>query len=42
MTDAVGDRVHRYLLGGGGDDLKRLLALSQVLAEPARTALKPA
>jgi SAM-dependent methyltransferase len=40
VTDTVGDRVHRYLLDGGDADLKRLLALSQVLAESARTALR--
>jgi SAM-dependent methyltransferase len=40
VTGTVGDRVHRYLLDGGDDDLRRLLGVSQVLAEPARTALR--
>jgi SAM-dependent methyltransferase len=40
VTDSVGDRVHRYLLDGGDADLRRLLTISQVLAEPARTALR--
>jgi len=40
MTDTVGDLVQRYLLDGGDEDLKRLLEVSESLAEIARTALR--
>jgi SAM-dependent methyltransferase len=40
MTDTVGDLVQRYLLDGGDEDLKRLLGVSESLAEIARTALR--
>jgi SAM-dependent methyltransferase len=39
MTDTAGDLVQRYLLDGGDEDLKRLLAVSEAMAGPARTAL---
>jgi ubiquinone/menaquinone biosynthesis C-methylase UbiE len=40
MTDTIGQRVQRYLLDGSDEDLKRLLAISELMAEPARTALR--
>jgi threonine dehydrogenase-like Zn-dependent dehydrogenase len=40
MTETVGQRVQRYLLDGSDDDLKRLLAISELMAEPTRTALR--
>lgn len=39
MTNTVGDLVQRYLLDGGDEDLKRLLAVSESMAGTARTAL---
>jgi SAM-dependent methyltransferase len=40
MTDTVAQRVQRYILDGGDADLARLVAISEVFAEPARTALR--
>ena len=40
MTDTAGDLVQRYLLDGGDEDLKRLLAVSESMAATARTALR--
>ncbi len=40
MTQRAGDRVQRYLLDGGDEDLKRLLGLAEAHAEMARTALR--
>ncbi len=40
MTDTAGDRAQGYLLDGGDEDLRRLLGISQVQAEMARTALR--
>jgi SAM-dependent methyltransferase len=40
MTDTVGQRVQRYILDGSDDDLKRLVAASELLADSARTALR--
>ena len=40
MTDTAGDRVQRYLLDGGDEDLRRLLGISGVHAEMTRTALR--
>jgi SAM-dependent methyltransferase len=39
VTETAGDRVRRYLLDGGDEDLRRLLGISEVHAEMARTAL---
>ena len=40
MTDTVGQRVQRYILDGSDDDLRRLVAASELLADSARTALR--
>ena len=40
MTQRAGDRVQRYLLDGGDEDLKRLLGLAEAHGEMARTALR--
>ena len=40
MTNTVGDLVQRYLLDGGDEDLKRLLSVSESMAETARAALR--
>ena len=40
MNEAIGQRVQRYLLDGSDEDLKRLLAISELMAEPTRTALR--
>src|SRR6266566_6758542 len=40
MADTVGQRVHRYLLDGSDEDLKRLLAVSERMSVPTRTALR--
>ena len=42
MADTVGQRVHRYLLDGSDEDLKRLLAVSERMSVPTRTALRRA
>lgn len=39
MTDAVRDLVRRYVLDGGDEDLKRLLAISDAMADTTRVAL---
>lgn len=39
MTDALADRVNRYVLDGGDADLRRLLRFSEVLAAESRAAL---
>ena len=36
MTEAIADRVRRYVLDGSDADLRRLLGISQVTAEAAR------
>ena len=38
MTEAIADRVRRYVLDGSDADLRRLLGISQVTAEAARGA----
>lgn len=40
MTESVEQRVHKYLLDGSDEDLKRLLMISEHMAERARTALR--
>ena len=40
MVDAVGQRVHRYLLDGSDEDLKRLLAISERMSPSTRIALR--
>jgi hypothetical protein len=40
MLDTVGQRVHRYLLDGSDEDLKRLLAISERMSPSTRTALR--
>ena len=40
MADTVGQRVHRYLLDGSDEDLKRLLAVSERMSVPTRAALR--
>ncbi len=40
MTQGAADRVQRYLLDGGDEDLKRLLGLAEAHGEMARTALR--
>jgi SAM-dependent methyltransferase len=40
MAEVVGERVRRYVLDGSDEDLRRLLRISQVTAEPAREALR--
>jgi SAM-dependent methyltransferase len=39
-TKAIGLNAQRYLLDGGDEDVKRLLAISELMAEPTRTALR--
>jgi ubiquinone/menaquinone biosynthesis C-methylase UbiE len=38
MSDAIADRVRRYILDGGDADLQRLMGVSEAFAEPARRA----
>jgi SAM-dependent methyltransferase len=38
MDDPVAERVRRYILDGSNEDLRRLLSISQVTADPARAA----
>jgi SAM-dependent methyltransferase len=40
MPGTVGERVHRYLLDGSDEDLKRLLAISERMSPSTRTALR--
>ena len=40
MAEIVQERVRRYVLDGGDEDLRRLLRISQVTAEAARAALR--
>jgi hypothetical protein len=40
MTETIGRRVQRYLLDGSDEDLKRLLAISELMAEPTCAALR--
>lgn len=40
MLDTVEQRVHRYLLDGSDEDLKRLLAISERMSPLTRTALR--
>jgi len=42
MTEAVDERVKRYILDGTDQDLRRLLSISQESAEMARTVLRRA
>ena len=39
MTDAITDRVQRYILDGSDADLRRLMSVSEVFAEDARGSL---
>ena len=39
MSEAVADRVQRYILDGGDADLRRLLGIAQVYEDAARTVL---
>jgi SAM-dependent methyltransferase len=38
MDDPIAERVRRYILDGSNEDLRRLLSISQVTADPARAA----
>ncbi|HEY6274703.1 MAG TPA: class I SAM-dependent methyltransferase [Streptosporangiaceae bacterium] len=40
MADAIAERVRRYILDGSDEDLRRLLSMAQVTAEPARAAFR--
>lgn len=40
MLDTIGQRVHRYLLDGSDEDLKRLLAICERMSPLTRTALR--
>jgi SAM-dependent methyltransferase len=40
VTESINQRVHKYLLDGSDEDLKRLLVISEHMAERARTALR--
>jgi SAM-dependent methyltransferase len=40
MPEAIGNRVRRYILDGSDEDLRRLLSISEVTAEPARRAFR--
>src|SRR5689334_25051630 len=42
MVGAVDERVRRYILDGTDQDLRRLVSISQVSAEMARTAFRRA
>jgi SAM-dependent methyltransferase len=37
---AVGERVRRYIMDGGDEDLRRLLSIGDVIADRARTSLR--
>jgi hypothetical protein len=40
MTEVIVERVQRYILDGGDEDLRRLLGISQLTAEMARSAFR--
>ena len=40
MSDTIADRVRRYVLDGGDEDLRRLLGVSHVSADMARSAFR--
>ncbi len=40
VAEAIAERVARYMLDGSDDDLRRLLRISRLLADPARNALR--
>jgi SAM-dependent methyltransferase len=40
MHHTIGQRIHRYLLDGSDEDLKRLLAISELMSSSTRTALR--
>ncbi len=40
MSEALADRVTRYILDSSDDDLRRLLGIAELLADPARRALR--
>src|SRR5271167_1320849 len=40
MTEAIAERVSRYILDGSDDDLRRLLSIAQVLEGMARRAFQ--
>jgi hypothetical protein len=42
MAEAVAERVRRYILDGTDQDLQRLLSISELSAEMARTAFSRA
>jgi SAM-dependent methyltransferase len=39
MTESIAGRIHRYILDGSDDDLRRLLTISELSAPMARTAV---
>jgi SAM-dependent methyltransferase len=39
MSDVIAQRISRYVLDGSDDDLKRLLGISDFLADPTRSAI---
>ena len=39
MSDTIADRVRRYVLDGGDEDLRRLLGVSHVGADMTRSAM---
>ncbi len=39
MPDVIAERISRYVLDGSDDDLRRLLRISEFLAEPTRAAI---
>jgi threonine dehydrogenase-like Zn-dependent dehydrogenase len=40
MAEAIEQRVQQYLLDGADEDLKRLLAISELMAATSRTAIR--
>lgn len=40
MADAISERVNRYILDGSDADLRRLLGISQISGEMARSAFR--
>jgi hypothetical protein len=40
MSDTIADRVRRYVLDGGDEDLRRLLGVSHLGADTTRSALR--
>jgi SAM-dependent methyltransferase len=39
MSDVIAQRISRYVLDGSDDDLRRLLGISEFLADPTRSAI---